>query len=113
VTVRVYRPATLADLARLVEDGELPPAVDVVVAPDDDEETEYDALMTAAELSAVHLGGSGRRVVVVAETDGEDAPVRLEQVVAVHADTTAETAPDEDLGWYAPSEIRYLADESR
>jgi hypothetical protein len=112
VTVRVYRPATLADLARLVEDGELPASTDVVVAPDDDEETEYDALMTAADLSGELLGGPGRRVVVVAETDGGDAPVRLEQVVAVHADTAEDPDPDEDLGWYAPSEIGHLADES-
>ena len=113
MTVRVYRPATLADLARIVADGELPASADVVVAPDDDEETEYAALMTAADLSAELLGGPGRRVVVVAETDGEDAPVRLDQVVAVHADTAADPGPEEDLGWYAPSEIGHLAQESR
>jgi hypothetical protein len=112
VSVRIYRPATVADLARLLEDGDLAPSSDVVVPPDDDEETEYDALMTAADLSAELLDGPGRRVVVVAETDGEDAAIRLEQVVAVHVDTTENAGPDDDLGWYAASEIRYLVDES-
>ncbi len=51
VTVRVYVPTTLDGLAQLADDGELPASPDAVVAPDDDEETEYDAMMTAAGLA--------------------------------------------------------------
>ena len=83
VSVRVYVPTTLDGLAQLADDGELPASPDAVVAPDDDEETEYDAMMTAAGLVA----GPGRRVVVVAEVGDPDGPVRLDQVVAVHADS--------------------------
>jgi hypothetical protein len=101
VTVRVYVPATLDGLARLADEGRLPASPDAVVAPDDDEETEYDAMMTAAGFAA----GSGRRIVVVAEVDDPDAAVRLDQVVAVHADDHDDAGPDEDLAWYAVTEI--------
>ena len=104
MTVRVYVPTTLDGLASLADEGVLAPTPDAVVAPDDDEETEYDAMTTAADT----LSGPGRRIVVVAEVDDPDGPVRLAQVVAVHADDTDVAVPGEDLGWYAVSEIEVL-----
>ncbi len=101
MSARVYLPTSLDGLARLADEGVLPPSPDVVVAPDDDEETEYDALMTAAGLVA----RPGRRVVVVAEVDDPDGPVRIDQVVAVHADDHDDAGPDDDLAWYAVTEI--------
>ena len=94
---RVYVPATVRDLAQLHQNGSLRVGEDAVVAPDDDEETEYDALLTAAdaaaELAAGLDPGRRRRVVVVAEVAGSaeqvetGARVSLADVVAVHADT--------------------------
>jgi hypothetical protein len=111
---RVYLPATLHQLDALHRTGRLPVTDDVVVAPDDSEDAEYDALMTAAQTSAllaVELDpGERRRVVVVAEVAGLDAPVGLVDVVAVHADAAdlpADADPDDlgELGWYATQEI--------
>ena len=106
MTVRVYVPTTPAGLARLAEEGVLPATPDAVVAPDDDEETEYDAMMTAAST----IPRPVRRVVVVAEVDDPDGPVRLDQVAAVHADAEEGAAADDDLAWYAVSEIPLLLD---
>jgi hypothetical protein len=115
--MRVYLPATVRLLAALQQQGSLPVGEDVVVAPDDSEDTEYDALMTAAEASAVLAAeldpGERRRVVVVAEVGGLDAPVGLADVVAVHADTDdllegADPEDLDDLGWYATQEIADL-----
>jgi hypothetical protein len=111
---RLYLPATVPLLAELERVGNLP-VRDVVIAPDDSEDTEYDALMTAAEASAAlaaELGpGERRRVVVVADVSAPGSTVGptlgLADVVAVHAD--AFEAPDDtdpgDLGWYATQEI--------
>jgi len=112
--MRLYVPATVHLLALLDRVGRLAVTDDVVVAPDDSEDTEYDALMTAAETSAVLAGeldpGERRRVVVVAETERLDTHVSLDQVVAVHADlddVPVGADPDDldDLGWYATQEI--------
>jgi hypothetical protein len=111
VSVRVYVPATLELLARFVEDGQVPAHVERVVAGAADEESEYAALMSAADVSAALLGGAGRRVVVVAEVADPSAAVPIAQVVAVHADTEdrpADADPDDDLGWYASQEIDQL-----
>ena len=108
MSVRVYVPATLELLARFVEAGEVPADVERVVAEAPDEESEYAALMAAADASTALLGGPGRRVVVVAEVTDPAAPVPLTRVVAVHADTEDRPAgadPDEDLGWFATQEI--------
>ena len=111
---RLYLPSTLRLLARLDEVGNHPVGDDVVIAPDDSEDAEYDALMTAAEASAVLARelepGERRRVVVVAETAAVGGPVSLTDVVAVHADAVdvpegADPADLEDLGWYATQEI--------
>ena len=114
MTVRVYLPTTLALLAQQHAAGEFPVTEDAVAADDDGEESEYAALMTAADASAAMLDGPGRRVVVVAELEKEPEPgwtIPLRRVVAVHADTedrAVDADPDEDLGWFATQEIAYL-----
>lgn len=107
---RIYLPATRTLLAEWYAAGEVPLGEGGFVAPDDSEEAEYAALMTAADASAGLLAGPGRRVVVVVETpDGATpATVPLRLVAAVHADVEdrpADADPDEDLGWFARQEI--------
>ena len=112
--MRLYLPATVHLLAKLDQAGVLPVTDEVVMAPDDSEDAEYDALMTAAETSAVLAAeldpGERRRVVVVAEVKGVVAHLTLDQVVAVHADTDdlpegADPGDLGDLGWFATQEI--------
>jgi hypothetical protein len=117
--IRLYLPATVRTLGDLDRDGFLVTGEDdVVVAPDDSEDSEYDALMTAAEISAGWAAeltpGERRRVVVVAEVGamptGPAARVELTEVVAVHADVSDPADlgdPDVlgDLCWYASQEI--------
>ncbi|WP_139984295.1 DUF6912 family protein [Nocardioides litoris] len=121
---RLYVPLTLDGLRDAWAAGELVPGDDVVVAESDDEEAEYDALMTAADASAERLAGAGRRVVVVAEVSEAEAErvlgpgagaagggVPLRRVVAVHADPRerpADADPDDDLAWYATQEVSDL-----
>jgi len=105
VTVRVYVPTTLAALAEYDAAGVIPESEDRVVATDSDEESEYLALMTAADASAELLGGRGRRVVVVAEVADPARPVPMARVVAVHADAEDFADPDDDLAWFATQEI--------
>jgi hypothetical protein len=100
---RIYVPATLAGLRDVVAAGKVPASADRFVAADDDEESEYAALMAAAEASA-ELGGS-RRVVLVAEVDDADAEVPLDRLAAVHADTSDDAGPEDDLGWFGVQEI--------
>nr|WP_253942688.1 hypothetical protein [Nocardioides sp. zg-1230] len=98
-------------MPRLAEDwaADEPRVHDPVVAADDGEESEYAALMTAADASAELLAGlpdgQRRRVVVIAETATEDAPVRWRDVVAVHVDTEDDADADDDLAWWATQEI--------
>lgn len=108
MSARVYLPTTMAGLAGFVDVGLVPDFAERFAAADEDEESEYAALMAAAEASLGLLDGPGRRVVVVAEVDSADGPVRVDQVVAVHADDIDGAGPDDDLGWYAPSEIPLL-----
>ena len=112
--MRLYLPATMHRLARLDREGSLPVGDEVVVAPDDSEDAEYDALVTAAEASLVLAGeldpGERRRVVIVAEVSALSESVSLAEVVAVHADAddvppSADPDDLEDLGWYATQEI--------
>jgi hypothetical protein len=116
---RLYLPATLHRLAKLERQESLPVGDDVVLAPDDSEDAEYDALMTAAETSLVLAGeldpGERRRVVIVAEVPELPETVSLADVVAVHADADdvpPSVDPDDldDLGWYATQEIPHLLD---
>ena len=108
MTVRRYVPTTLPGLARDWE-AETLEAVDPVVAEDDSEESEYAALMTAADASAELVAGlpdgSRRRVVVVVETAGADQPVTWRDVVAVHVDSQDDADQDDDLAWWATQEI--------
>lgn len=110
---RVYIPATLDVLAGYhaagrVEDNER------ITARDESEDTEYEALMDAADFAADLLVGPGRRVVIVAEGSdygSVDVPVPMTDVVAVHVDTEDVDPEDEDLpelGWYATQEIEDL-----
>lgn len=105
---RRYLPTTLP---RLAEEwaGEGPGVVDAVVAADDGEETEYAALMSAADVSAALVAGlpdgQRRRVVVVAETAAAEGPVAWREVVAVHADDRDDAEPDDDLAWWATQEV--------
>ena len=104
---RVYLPTTIDRLRTSLAAGSLDP-VNAVMAEGDDEASEYDALMTAADASAALLDGPGRRVVVVAEVADISAPVALKDVVAVHADPAdrpLDADPDDDLAWYASQEI--------
>ena len=105
---RRYLPTTLPRLAEQW-DGEGPELLDPVLAEDDSEETEYAALMTAADASAELLAGlpdgRRRRVVVVVETASADAPVRWRDVVAVPVDDRDDADPDDDLAWWATQEI--------
>lgn len=105
---RVYVPATLDTLGRWHAAGQVPAAaiVEAFEAPDDTEEGEYAALMSAADASAQLLTGPGRRVVVVVESTY--APADWADVVAVHADAAERAAgadADEDLAWFATQEV--------
>ncbi|MEO6512283.1 MAG: hypothetical protein ABIO16_14895, partial [Nocardioides sp.] len=75
--MRRYQPTTLPDLADQLADG-VTVDDDVVLAESESEEDEYDALMTAADLSAERVAGlpdgQRRRVVVVL---GSEEPLIL------------------------------------
>ena len=105
---RRYLPTTLPRLAEQWE-AEGPDVEDAVVAEDDTEETEYAALMTAADASAELLAGlpdgRRRRVVVVVEAASGDGPATWRDVVAVHVDDHDDADPDDDLAWWATQEI--------
>jgi hypothetical protein len=100
---RIYVPATIELLAAWYEAGAVPSTADGFEPPDDSEEGEYAALMSAADASAALLSGPGRRVVVVVETSSQ-AAVPWREVVAVHADDVPGADPDDDLSWYATQE---------
>jgi len=108
---RIYVPATAASVAQWQADGLIPAAAlaEAFEAPDDTEEGEYAALMSAADASTAMLTGPGKRFVVV--TESAYAPADWSDVVAVHADPAdrpADADPDEDLGWYTPHELADL-----
>ncbi len=112
---RVYLPATVDLLARWHAAGTIPSTADGFVAPDESEDGEYAALMSAADASAELLASPGKRVVIVVETASPEVdaggPVSMREVVAVHADLESRAAgadPDEDLGWFATQEIPQL-----
>ncbi len=108
MTVRFYVPTTLDRLRSYVEQGRLPDDVQRFEPEGDDEESEYAALMEAADAAAALLDGPGRRVVVVAEVEAPRAALAMSDVVAVHcdvADRPADADPDEDLAWFATQEI--------
>ncbi|MEX0427562.1 hypothetical protein AB3X52_08030 [Nocardioides sp. DS6] len=105
--MRIYVPATVHLLGEWYAAGAVASTEEGFVPPDDSEEGEYAALMSAADASAALLRGPGRRIVVVVDTATEDR-VPLRDVVAVHADVEdrpVDADPDEDLGWFAVQEI--------
>ncbi|MCY7400571.1 MAG: hypothetical protein LH477_06385 [Nocardioides sp.] len=106
--MRIYLPLTMAGLAEAHESGEVPEDTEKFTAEDDSEESEYDALMTAADASAELLEGPGRRVVLAAEVVGLTGPVSRRSWAAVHVDTDDAGDPDEDLAWFAVQEIGEL-----
>ena len=110
MSVRVYVAATLDLLAQWHEAGSVPAGATRVLPPGDDEDSEYAALMTAADESRALLAGSGRRVVLVAEAPGPDGEGALPwaDVVAVHVDTDDDADPDDDLAWFASQEVPHL-----
>jgi hypothetical protein len=110
--MRLYVPATVELLARWHAAGEVPATdpgmLGAYEAPDDTEEGEYAALMSAADASVALLAGPGRRVVLVVESGPGDRPAPARTWQAVHADPGDRPAgadPDEDLGWFATQEI--------
>lgn len=103
--MRVYLPLTPDSLARAVDAGMVPADVEKIVAEDESEESEYAALMTAADASAALLAGPGRRVVLAADVVDAAAAVPIKLWAAVHVDTEDDADPDDDLAWYATQEI--------
>ena len=108
---RRYVPSSLPRLAEDWE-GDGPRLLDAVLAEDEGEESEYAALMGAADVSAELVAGlpdgRRRRVVVVVETASADGPVTWDDVVAVHADDRDDADPDDDLAWWATQEVGEL-----
>lgn len=102
--MRIYLPLTLPLLASYAEAGEVRDHAEPFVADGEDEESEYAALMAAADASAELQPPGARRVVLVADVDTEGEPVPWRRVLAVHADL-AQHDPDDDLAWFATQEI--------
>lgn len=105
---RVYVPVSREELAAYLEAGLVPGSNEYVVAEDESEDAEYEALEAAAADARDRLDGPGRRYVIVAEAgiEGGEIPWRL--VHAVHADTedvdpAADALPE--LAWFATQEI--------
>lgn len=90
MSVRVYAAADAAALRALAA-GE-PVTLDLFTAASEDEEDEFDAVLVLAETGPV---------VVTAEVDDPDGPVRPEDVQALHLDADGSG----DLAWYGPTEI--------
>lgn len=105
--MRLYVPATLERLAAYADTGEVRDHEEPFVADDEDEESEYAALMAAADASAELQPAGGRRVVLVVEVDREGEPVPMRRVLAVHADPEG-AGRDDDLAWFATQEIPAL-----
>ena len=111
MSVRVYLPATLELLARWSRAGSIPAVADRFVAPEDGEEAEYGALMSAAEASAEQVSSPGRRVVLVADVADPDGEVAWWALAAVHADTAdVDTSSPENLGDLASFAVQEVPD---
>lgn len=104
--MRIYVPSTLAELADFATGGGVPAGAERFVAGDADEDSEYLALMSAADASRER--GAARRVVIVAEVDDEDGPAPQRTWVAVHADTDDGAGADDEPGWFAVQELPAL-----
>jgi hypothetical protein len=106
MSVRVYFPFTLERLAEVVEAGVAAESLERFVAADDSEESEYLALMSAADAST--LMGATRRVVLVAQVEHEDAAAPRRTWTAVHVDADADHDPDDEPGWFGIQELAAL-----
>lgn len=109
---RIYVPSTLPDLAQSWRSGQVVERAERVVAADEAEDSEYAALLDAADASGELLAGlpdgQRRRVVVVAEPTTGGDEISWRDVVSLHVDDADDTDPDEDLGWWATQEIEDL-----
>lgn len=128
--MRIYVPATMADLAVLQRDGYLgaPIAFAVTEAfaaaygPAEDEEYEHSLMCAAAAASRAAQGPSWRRVVIAADVTHVDVveaaqgqvavagPIPMSAVVSIHVDERVfddELADDDaaDLQWFATQEL--------
>jgi len=106
MTDRIYLPLTLDRLAEVVGDGVAGEQLERFVAADDSEESEYLALMSAADASTAM--GAKRRVVLVAEVEHEDAAAPRRTWTAVHVDTGEDHDPDDEPGWFGIQELDAL-----
>ncbi len=107
MATRLYLPVTPDDLAEALRTGSVRLPAETVAAPDESEDAEYEALLVAADVSAELVAGlpAGRRRRVVVVTESREDPVRLRDVVAIHADDADDADPDSDLGWYGTQEL--------
>lgn len=128
--MRVYVPATLADLEQLVASGRVnastafavTDALAAAYGPGEDEEYEHSAMSAAAAASRLAQGDTWRRVVIAADVadvtviDAIQGEVRLaealslSEVVSVHVDQQPSSGelPDDDaadLQWFATQEL--------
>lgn len=103
MSVRIYLPLTLERLAEVVRAGVADESLERFVAADDSEESEYLALMSAADASTSM--GADRRVVLVAQVEHEDAAVPRRTWTAVHVDADADHDPDDEPGWFGIQEL--------
>lgn len=101
--MRLYVPATIDQLRAYRDAAAIPEGADRIVAADESEESEYLALMTAADASAEM--GVQRRVVIVADRPIEYGEIFWSELVAVHADLQPFTDPDDEPGWYGVQEV--------
>jgi len=101
--VRLYIPATVAQLRGYRDAAAIPADAERLVAEDESEEAEYLALMSAADASAAL--GAERRVVIVADRPIEYGEIFWSELVAVHADGEPFTDPDDEPGWYGVQEV--------
>lgn len=105
MSVRVYLPLTPDELAQVHTSGVVPPSIERIEPEDDAEESEYAALMTAADASAAKQAERVVRVVLAAEPSVSDGEIPLAEVRAVHVDTDPDADADDDLAWYGVQEI--------
>lgn len=133
MTHRVYLPLVISDLARVASSGTVPLRATVhgVTTSDrlhhpgvDEEELEFDAMCAALDAADdLRSTKEERRVVVAADVPSVDeadaltvrlaAEVPLSEVVSVHCEESAGTAPGEgydDLLWYDVSELDEIVD---
>lgn len=87
---RAYVPADREQLALLLT-GELP-IYQIVWPESEDEQDEYDALMTAAEYG---------EVVIAVDVNADAELAERTQVAAIHLDVDGSG----DLAWFAPDEL--------